>query len=130
MSAKHDGAPAAVGEATMMLRSLVRGAVAKEPEFVRTAEGAELCRLTVIGEAAGPASRPPRVSLYIRNGEGSPEGLRPDEARRCGFNLSAGDVIEAEGDIGPERDGARRQEILVTERVRLRARAAEAAGAA
>jgi hypothetical protein len=120
----------AVGSKTMALRSLVCGVLAKKPEFARSEEGGEVCRLTLIGKAAGPASKPPRVSLYIRNGEGAPEGLRPDEARRCGFRLRAGDVIEAAGVIGPERERARRQEIVVDRRVRLRARAAEAAGAA
>lgn len=127
MAAQHDRAEENGGEAVM--RSFVRGTLAQKPEYARTTEGGEVCRLVVIGEA-GPAGKPPRVSLYIRNGAARAEGLRPDEAHRCAFGLRVGDVIQAVGDIGPERRTARRQEVIVSEPVRLRARAAEAAGAA
>jgi hypothetical protein len=128
MAAHHDRAEANGGSDAVM-RSFVRGTVAQKPEYARTTEGGEVCRLVVIG-GAGPASKPARVSLYIRNGAASTEGLRSDEAHRCAFGLRAGDVIQAVGDIGPERRRAPRQEVIVSEPVRLRARAAEAAGAA
>lgn len=103
------------GEAVM--RSFVRGRIASEPEFVRTMEGVGVCRLVVIGQA-GLASSPPRVSLYIRDGEQVEDGgeedaspLRPDEAQRCAFHLGEGDLIQAVGNIGPERAKAKGQEV-------------------
>ena len=113
-----------------VMRTFVRGRLAGKPEYARTSDGGEVCRLIVIGEAAGPASSPPRASLYIRNGDGASEGLRADEARRCAFGLNPGDLIQAVGDLGPERARALRQEVLVSEPVRLRARAVETAGVA
>jgi hypothetical protein len=83
---------------------------------------AGICRITVVGDAQGPASRPPRVNLYIKDG-GEPEKgrlLRPDEARRCRYNLRIGDLILAVGDLGPERERASRQEVIVSEPVRLK----------
>lgn len=102
-----------------VIRTFVRGRVVSA-EFASTMEGVGVCRLLVTGTAAGPASNPPRVSLYIKDGG----ELREDEAKRCAFGLREGDLIQAVGDVGPERPKARRQEILVTEQVRLRARAA------
>lgn len=105
------------------MRTFVRGRVARAPEFARSVNGVGVCRLLVVGRAAGPASNPPRVSLYIRDGG---RGLRSDEAVRCGLGLHPGDLIEAVGDIGPERPTARRQEVLVSESVKLRQRAGTA----
>jgi hypothetical protein len=117
MSTKRD--EAASGEAVKVMRTFVRGHLGQAPEFVRSVDGVGVCRLLVIGKAAGLASSPPRVSLYISDGG---PGLRSDEAVRCGLGLHSGDLIEAVGDIGPERPTARRQEVLVSERVKLRAR--------
>lgn len=125
MSAKRD--EASNGKAEEVMRTFVRGRLGRAPEFARSVDGVGICRLLVIGKAAGPASSPPRVSLYIRDGG---PGLRSDEAVRCGLGLQPGDLIEAVGDLGPERRKARRQEVLVSERVRLRERAASGAGAA
>ena len=44
--------------------------------------------------------------------------------------MNPGDLIQAVGDLGPERARALRQEVLVSEPVRLRARAVETAGVA
>lgn len=122
MSSRQNGT-SKQGQAAV-IRTFVRGWVVSK-ELVRTGEGGAVCRLVVIGEARGPASKPPRVSLYI--GEGGE--LRTDEARRCAFNLVEGDLIQAVGDVGAERAKARRQEVVVSEPVRLRARAAEAGAA-
>jgi hypothetical protein len=115
------------GAAEMMsgeevMRTFVRGRLAKAPEFARTLgeEATTVCRLLVIGKARGPASRPPKVSLYLKGAE----------AERCAFGLNRGDLIEAAGDIGPERAKAGHQEVLVSDRVKLRARAGGSAGAA
>lgn len=97
-----------------VIRTFARGWLAKPPEFAHSDEGVAVCRLLVIGEAAGPASKPPRVSLYLR-------GV---EAERCAYGLREGDLIEGVGVLGPERKRAPRQEVLVDERVKLRARAA------
>lgn len=118
MSAKRN--EAANGRTDEVMRTFVRGRVGKLPEFERSLDGVGVCRLLVVGAAAGPASSPPRVSLYIRDGG---PGLRSDEAVRCGLGLHPGDLIETVGDVGPERSKARRQEVLVSERVKLRERA-------
>lgn len=115
---------AAAGQSVM--RTFVRARVART-EFVRTMEGIGVCRMLVIGEAAGPASSPVQVSLYVRDGGGE---LREDEAKRCAFNLHEGDLIQAVGDLAPKRRRAKLPEVLVSEPVRLRARAAGTAGAA
>jgi hypothetical protein len=109
------------GKADAVMRAFVRGRLGQAPEFARSVDGVGVCRLLVVGQAAGPASSPPRVSLYIR--DGAPE-LRDDEAMRCSCGLNPGDLIEAVGNIGPERRKARRQEVLVSEQVKLRERAA------
>jgi hypothetical protein len=103
-----------------VMRTFVRAPLACGPEFVRTGAGVGICRLRVVGEPAGPVSAPPRVVLYVGDGQ---DGIRPGEARRCRDGLREGDLIEAVGDIGPERETAHSQEIIVSEPVRLRARA-------
>jgi hypothetical protein len=103
-------------EHSAVIRTFARGWLAKPPEFAHSDEGVAVCRLLVIGEAAGPASQPPRVSLYLR-------GV---EAERCAYRLRQGDLIEGIGVLGPERKRAPRQEILVDKRVKLRKRAAAA----
>lgn len=101
---------------TAVIRTFARGWLAKPPEFAHSDEGVAVCRLLVIGEAAGPASQPPRVFLYLR-------GV---EAERCAYGLRQGDLIEGVGILGPERKRALRQEVLVDDRVKLRKRAAAA----
>jgi hypothetical protein len=112
------------GKADELMRTFVRGRLGRAPEYTQTVEGVGICRLLVVGKAAGPASSPPRISLYIRDGG---LGLRSDEAERCHLGLRQGDLIEAVGDVGGERHKARHQEVLVNERVKLRERAAGAA---
>jgi hypothetical protein len=115
MAADRSGAQAANGQRPV-IRTFARGWLAKPPEFAHSDEGVAVCRLLVIGEAAGPASKPPRVSLYLRG----------TEAERCAYGLREGDLIEGVGVLGPERRRAPRQEVLVDERVKLRARAVAA----
>lgn len=115
MAADQNEAQAANGHQPV-IRTFARGWLAKPPEFAHSDEGVAVCRLLVIGEAADPASSPPRVSLYLR-------GV---EAERCAYNLREGDLIEGVGVLGPERKRALRQEVLVDKRVKLRARAVAA----
>lgn len=114
---------------TAVMRSFVRARIVEEPEFSRTMEGVGVCRIQVIGEAAGPAGSPPKVSLYIRDG-GEGGKLRPDEAKRCAFNLRKGDLIQAVGSQGAQRRRARLPEVIVDERVKLLDRAVQAGVAA
>jgi len=118
MAAEQNGAQAAK-EYTPVIRTFARGWLTEAPEFRRSAEGVAVCRLVVAGEAAGPASNPPKVSLYLSG----------SEAERCASGLNLGDLIEGVGVVGPERKRARRQEIMVDtdKRVILRARAGVAA---
>lgn len=104
-------------EVSPVIRTFARGWLGKAPEFKRSDGGVAVCRLLVVGEAAGPASKPPTVSLYLSG----------EEAVRCGLGLKEGDLIEGIGIVGPERERASRQEVLVNERVKLRARAGVAA---
>jgi hypothetical protein len=97
----------------------------------------EVCRLTVVGPETGLANRRPCLHLYIgnghpetadrRRGEAGGDPLRPDEASRCWSGLREGDLIEAVGDLGPRREKARRHEVIVRQRVILRARQGVAA---
>lgn len=109
--AAHNGAGGTNGQQAVM-RTFARGWLAKPPEFAHSDENVAVCRLLVIGTAAGPATKPPRVSLYLK-------GV---EAERCAYRLRQGDLIEAVGVVGPERERAPRQEVLVDGRVKLRAR--------
>ncbi len=113
---QHRSAPTEAEAPEAVMRTFVRGRITKR-EYRRSAEGVGVCRLIVVGTPAGPASKPPRVSLYIRDGG----DLRADEAHRCAFNLKDGDMIQAVGDVGAERASAAHQEIVVTEQVRRRA---------
>jgi hypothetical protein len=88
-------------------------------------DGVGVCRITVIADPPGPASNPPRTTFYVKDG-GFPEDghpLRPDEARRCAAGLNVGDWVELIGNVGPERYTAVRQEVIVTEPVKLKERA-------
>jgi hypothetical protein len=118
MAAEQNGTQAAP-EYKPVIRTFARGRLAEPPELRRSDEGVAVCRLVVVGEAPGPASDPPKVSLYLRG----------SEAVRCGLGLHQGDLIEGVGAVGPERKRARRQEVVVDtdKRVILRARAAVAA---
>jgi hypothetical protein len=109
-----------------VMRTFVRARLACPPEFARTSGGVGVCRLRVVGEPAGPVGSPPRVVLYVGDGE---EGIEPGHARRCAEGLHEGDLIEAVGDIGPERETAHSQEIIISEPVKLRRRVAEAVAA-
>ncbi|MDX6610194.1 MAG: hypothetical protein QOF85_2119 [Solirubrobacterales bacterium] len=118
MAAVQSGAQAANTQEPV-LRTFARGWLTKAPQFGRLRDGAAVCRLLVVGEALGPASKPPKVSLYVKGAE----------AERCADGLLVGDLIEGVGIIGPERERADRQEVLLDEgaRVILRARPATTA---
>lgn len=115
MTAQRQRAQAPEGKAPV-IRTFARGWLGKEPEFRRASTGVAVCRLLVVGEAAGPASEPPTVSLYLSG----------EEAERCADGLNVGDLIEGIGFVGPVRKRAPRQEVLVDERVKLRSRAVAA----
>lgn len=118
MAAEQNGTQATT-KYQPVIRTFARGRLAEAPEFRRSVEGVAVCRLVVVGEAPGPASNPPKVSLYLRG----------SEAERCANGLKPGDLIEGVGVVGPERKRAPRQEVVVDEdkRVLLRARAGVAA---
>lgn len=95
-----------------------RGWLTKAPEFERSNRGVAVCRLVVAGKAAGPASKPPSVNVYLSG----------TEAVRCGLGLNEGDLIEGAGVLRPKRKRAPRREVVVKDkRVILRARTAVAA---
>lgn len=108
-----------------VLRTFARAPICDISRWKELDEGIGVCRITVIGEAPGPASSPPRVTFYVKDGGYPEEGhpLRADEARRCAAALQVGDVVELIGNVGPERRTAERQEVVVTERVKLKQRA-------
>jgi hypothetical protein len=128
MSAKRSAAGEQAGKAAVM-RAFVRARIVGKPEFSRTARGVGVCRIQVVGEARGPASKAPEALLYIRDG-GEGQALRFDEAVRCAFNLRPGDLIQAVGSQGAQRRRARLPEVIVEERVKLLDRAVTAGGAA
>ena len=108
-----------------VLRTFARAPICAISRWKELDEGIGVCRITVIGEAPGPASGPPRVTFYVKDG-GFPEDGHPlgaDEARRCAAALKVGDVVELIGNVGPERGTAERQEVVVTEPVKLKKRA-------
>jgi hypothetical protein len=89
-------------------------------QMTRTSGGLVVGRLAVVNQARGPASRPVRVDLYAKEGE----------AKRWRSGLGEGDLIEAVGDLGPQRDGVGHQELLVGEGgVKLYERAGQVAAA-
>jgi hypothetical protein len=98
------------------------GRLGREPEAATTLGGVTVCRLVVVKRAAGPASSPARVGLYLRG----------ELAKRCGGKLHEGDLIEAFGELGNRRGKARPRypEVVVADdpgNVKLYARAGVAA---
>lgn len=108
-----------------MLRTFAQAPICEVSRWAEIDAGVGVCRITVIGDPPGPASSPPKITFYVRDGGNPGKGhpLRPDEARRCASNLQIGDVVRLIGDIGPERVKAGRQEVVVTEEVKLKVRA-------
>ena len=124
MTEKTKGRRQTVGRVPVM-RTFALAPICGISRWKELDEGIGVCRITVIGQAPGPASNPPRVTFYVKDG-GFPEDghpLRGDEARRCAAALHVGDVVELIGNVGPERDTAGRQEVVVTEPVKLKERA-------
>lgn len=62
-----------------------------------TSGGVTVCRLVVVKRAAGPASSPTRVGLYIKG----------TLAKRCRKGLREGDLIEAFGELGSRWSGTK-----------------------
>lgn len=82
------------------MKCSILGRLGREPEVVRTLSGAVVCRLVVVKKAAGPASNPTLVGLYL-------EG---EEAKRCGRGLHEGDLIGTEaGELRSRRAGSKVQ---------------------
>jgi single-stranded DNA-binding protein len=81
------------------------GRLGREPEAATTLGGVAVCRLVVVKRAAGPASSPARVGLYLKG----------ELAKRCGAKLHEGDLVEALGELGNRRGKARPRypEVLV-----------------
>jgi hypothetical protein len=101
----------------------VVGRLGREPEAKSTLDGVTVCRLVVVKRAAGPASSPARVGLYLKG----------ELAKRCGRGLHEGDLIEAFGELGnrPRASKARPRypEVVVADapdRVKLYERAGAA----
>jgi hypothetical protein len=112
-------------ERVPVLRTFALAPISAISRWKELDDGIGVCRVYVIGEAPGPASNPPRITFYVKDG-GFPEDghpLRADEARRCAAALKVGDWVELIGNVGPERDTAERQEVIVTEPVKLKERA-------
>jgi hypothetical protein len=83
----------------------VVGRVGKHLEIARTAAGTEVCRLVVTQRAAGPASSPVQIGLYVKG----------ELAKRCCRGLGEGDLIEAFGQLGRMRSKAKRPELVGTD---------------
>jgi hypothetical protein len=112
-------------ERVPVLRTFARAPISAISRWRELDDGIGVCRIYVIGDPPGPASNPPRITFYVKDG-GYPEDghpLRADEAKRCATALRVGDWVELVGNVGPERDTAERQEVIVTEPVKLRERA-------
>jgi hypothetical protein len=102
----------------------VVGRLGREPEATTTLDGVPVCRLVVVKKAAGPASNPVRVGLYVKG----------ELAKRCRSGLHEGDLIKAHGELAARRAGSKARpgypEVLVPDvfdGVRLRERAGVAA---
>ena len=93
----------------------VVGRLGRAPEVARTLAGVTVCRLVVVKKAAGPASSPVRVGLYVKG----------ELAKRCG-RLGEGDLIAAFGELGSQRRAAVKYPELLTEDVKLYERAGAA----
>jgi len=73
------------------------GRLGREPEISMRADGMAVCRLVVVKRAAGPASSPARVGLYMTG----------ELARRCKRGLHEGYLIEAFGELAARRGGSK-----------------------
>jgi hypothetical protein len=90
----------------------VVGRLGRAPEVASTTSGVAVCRLVVVKKAAGPASSPVRIGLYVKG----------ELAKRCG-RLGEGDLIAALGELGGQRRAAVRYPELLAQDVKLYERA-------
>jgi hypothetical protein len=113
-------APVPLGPA--VLRTFAVGPICEISKWteLRDGSGDGVCRITILGDPPGPASNPPKITFYVKDGGFPEQGypLRPDEARRCAAGLKVGDRVEMIGNVGPERASAARQEVIVTQEVK------------
>jgi hypothetical protein len=118
--------PVPVGPA--VLRTFAVGPICAISKWTELQDGTGegVCRITILGDPPGPASNPPKITFYVKDGGFPEQGypLRPDEARRCAAGLKVGDRVEMIGNVGPERASADRQEVIVTQEVKKKKPAA------
>jgi hypothetical protein len=105
-----------------VLRTFAVAPICRISRWRRLSDGSGrgCCRITVLGDAPGPASSPAKVTFYVLDGGFPDQGypLADNEARRCADGLEVGDRVELIGNVGPERASAERQEVLVTQEVK------------
>jgi hypothetical protein len=117
------GAVAMSKQRSEAMECRVVGRLGREPEAKATTGGVTVCRMVVVKRAAGPASSPVRVGLYLKGAL----------AERCRKGLHEGYLIEAFGELGnrqPVGKAPGYPEVVVDDRpdaVRLYARAGVAA---
>jgi hypothetical protein len=109
-------------EGVPVLRTFALARICEISRWKEIDDGIGVCRITVVGEVPGPASSPPRITFYVKDGGFPEQGhrLRPDEARRCAAGLHVDDLVQLIGNVGPERVKAEWQEVIVTEQVKLK----------
>ncbi|HJZ38314.1 MAG TPA: SLOG family protein [Solirubrobacterales bacterium] len=112
-----------------VLRTFAVGPICAISKWTALQDGSGdgVCRITILGDPPGPASSPPKITFYVKDGGFPEQGypLRPDEARRCAAGLEVGDRVEIIGNVGPERASADRQEVIVTQEVKKKKPAAD-----
>jgi hypothetical protein len=122
MEATTEAAPAPAPVGPAVLRTFAVGPISAKSKWTALQDGSGdgVCRITILGDPPGPASNPPKITFYVKDGGFPEQGypLRPDEARRCAAGLKVGDRVEMIGNVGPERASADRQEVIVTQEVK------------
>jgi hypothetical protein len=122
MEATTEATPEPVPVGPAVLRTFAVGPICAISKWTALQDGSGdgVCRITILGDPPGPASKPPKITFYVKDGGFPDQGypLRPDEARRCAAGLKVGDRVVLIGNVGPERASADRQEVIVTEEVK------------
>jgi hypothetical protein len=129
MEATTEAATVPVPLGPAVLRTWAVGPICAISRWTELQDGSGegVCRITILGDPPGPASNPPKITFYVKDGGFPEQGypLRPDEARRCAAGLKVGDRVELIGNVGPERASADRQEVIVTQEVKKKKPAAD-----